>query len=121
MGGRQSSSSSGRESSSTQAVPVPEQATNRNSTGTATRTVDVNTDQPRDQPRRHENTASSLRVSRTSRPTSSYAEGSRSMRERARVAPHSNTYSSSAPARNNPPLDIGLLLGGLRDMAVIAS
>jgi len=118
MGGRQSSSSSGRESSSsTQAVPVPEQATNRNSTGTVTRTVD----QPREQPRRHENAASSLRVSRTSRPASSYAEGSRSVRERARVAPHSNTYSSSAPASNNPPLDIGLLLGGLRDMAVIAS
>ena len=127
MGGRQSSSSSGRESS-TQVLPVPERATNRNRTETASSSRDssrVNvTDQPREQPRterRHESTASSLRAARTSRPASSYAEGSRSVRERTRVVPHPNTYSSSAPASNNPPLDISLLLGGLRDMAVIAS
>jgi len=117
MGGRQSSSSSGRESSSSTQVV---QATNRNSVGTASNSrgstrVDVTDQQTRT------NETSSLRVARTSRPASGYAEGSRSIRERARVAPHSNTYSSSAPPSNNPPLDIGLLLGGLRDMAVIAS
>jgi len=121
MGGRQSSSGSGRESS-TQVVPVPERTPNRNSSGTARDSSRA--EQPREQPRterRHESTASSLRATRTSRPASSYAEGSRSTRERVRVVPHSNTYSSSAPPSNNPPLDIGLLLGGLRDMAVIAS
>ena len=126
MGGRQSSqgsSNGGGTAVTTRQASVPAQAqesrVDRNSTGTnASRdssNVDVSrTDQPHGE-RRYE--ASSLRVvGRSSRPSSSYAEGGRSVRERVRILPTPNTYSSSAPATNRP-LDISLLLG-FRDVAI---
>lgn len=121
MGGRQSSqgnSNSGSTSVSTGQAsgPVEESRADRNSTGTNASRDSSNVDVSRtaDQPhgeRRREGPSHSLRVAgRSSRPSSSYAEGARSARERVRILPTPTTYSSSAPA-TNPPLDIGLLLG----------
>ena len=125
MGGRQSSqggTSTGntRQSTGQASVPVEESRADRNSTGTNTSrdssNVDVSrTDQPHGRPvgeRRREGSSShSLRVTgRSSRPSSSYAEGARSVRERVRILPTPTTYSSSAPSTNQP-LDISLLLG----------
>lgn len=125
MGGRQSSQGSNGGDTTVSprqaSMPVQESRADRNSTGTnASRdssNVDVSrTDQPHGE-RRHEASSHSLRVvGRSSRPSSSYAEGGRSVRERARILPTPNTYSSSAPATNQP-LDIGLLLG-FRDVAI---
>ena len=126
MGGRQSSqggTNGGSTAVSTgqAGVPAEESRVDRNSTGTnASRdssNVDVSrTEQPHGE-RRHEASSHSLRVvGRSSRPSSSYAEGGRSVRERVRLLPTPATYSSSAPATNQP-LDIGLLLG-FRDVAI---
>ena len=126
MGGRQSSQGGGNGGSTTVAtrqatVSVEENREDRNSTGTnASRdssNVDVSrTDQPHGE-RRLEASYHSLRVvGRSSRPSSSYAEGARSVRERVRILPNPTTYSSSAPA-TNAPLDISLLLG-FRDAAI---
>ena len=130
MGGRQSSQGGTNGGSTTvstrqASVPAQESRADRNSTGTnasseASRdssNVDVSrTDQPHGE-RRHEASSHSLRVvGRSSRPSSSYAEGGRSVRERVRILPTPTTYSSSAPA-TNPPLDISLLLG-FRDVAI---
>ena len=125
MGGRQSSqggTDGGSTTVSRQAsVPAQENRADRNSTGTNTSrdssNVDVSrTDQPHGE-RGHEASSHSLRVvGRSSRPSSSYAEGGRSVRERVRILPTPTTYSSSAPATNQP-LDISLLLG-FRDVAI---
>lgn len=118
MGGRQSNSNSGstRVSNGRASVPAEESRADRSSTGTNTSRDSSNVDVSRtaDQPHRErirEASSHSLRVTgRSSRPNSSYAEGARAARERVRILPTPNTYSSSAPA-TNPPLDIGLLLG----------
>ena len=125
MGGRQSSqgsTSSGntRQSAEQASTSVEESRVDRNSTGTNTSRDSSNVDVSRtDQlhgrahgERRREGPSSqSLRVAgRSSRPSSSYAEGARSVRERVRILPTPTTYSSSAPATNQP-LDISLLLG----------
>lgn len=124
MGGRQSSqgTSNGENttaSSESANVAVEENRMDRNSTGTSSSSRDssnVDVSQAHSQ-RRGEASSHSVRVAgRSSRPSSSYAEGARSVRERVRILPTATMYSSSAPTTNQP-LDIGLLLG-FRDVSI---
>ena len=121
MGGRQSSQAGNNGGSRTVATgqasgPVEESRADRNSTGTnasrdsSNADVSRTTDQPHSENRR-DSSSNHFRVAgRSSRPSSSYAESARSLRERVRILPVPTTYSSSAPA-TNPPLDISFLLG----------
>ena len=124
MGGRQSNPGNGSNSGNARVstgranVPVEESRADRNSTGTNASSrdasnVDVSrTDHQAQGERRRVASSHSLRVAgRSSRPSSSYAEGGRSVRGRVRYLPNPTTYSSSAPTANTPPLDISLLLG----------